>query len=36
MGTDEETMNSLVYWTGTSELHPHFVVVKYSFDLVRV
>jgi hypothetical protein len=26
MGPSGDVMNSLVYWTRTSELHPHFVV----------
>jgi hypothetical protein len=25
--TNEKAGNSLVYWTGTNELHPHFVLV---------
>jgi hypothetical protein len=27
MGTNEKTVNPLVYWMGTTELHPHFVVM---------
>jgi hypothetical protein len=30
--TNEETMNSLLYWKETSELHPHFVVVLWYYS----
>jgi hypothetical protein len=32
MRSNEETLNSLVKWTGTNELHPHFVT--YGFHML--
>jgi hypothetical protein len=35
-GTSEKVVNSLVEWTGISELHPHFVIVMEEKEITSL